>query len=166
MYDIDAFTPVITLPQTAVLGVGRIVARPVVVDDAVVVRRMLALSLTFDHADQGTVGLRLYTDEQHWTEIAFDRTKQEFFIDRTHAGVDVTPDFPVKTVTTMHKERPYDLRLIVDRSSVEAFAQNGTIAMTNLIFPTTTHNRLVFFSSTNGKVAVKGDAWTLRSIWK
>jgi len=49
MYDIDAFTPVITLPQTAVLGVGRIVARPVVVDDAVVVRRMLALSLTFDH---------------------------------------------------------------------------------------------------------------------
>ena len=66
----------------------------------------------------------------------------------------------------MHKERPYDLRLIVDRSSVEAFAQNGTIAMTNLIFPATTHNRLVFFSSTNGKVAVKGDAWTLRSIWK
>jgi pyruvate dehydrogenase E2 component (dihydrolipoamide acetyltransferase) len=49
MYEIDAFTPVIALPQCAVLGVGRIVARPVVVDDAVVVRQMVALSLTFDH---------------------------------------------------------------------------------------------------------------------
>ncbi len=52
MYDIDAFTPVVSLPQTAVLGVGRVVARPVVVDEAtaqVGVRRMLTLSLTFDH---------------------------------------------------------------------------------------------------------------------
>ncbi|HET6318449.1 MAG TPA: dihydrolipoamide acetyltransferase family protein [Chloroflexota bacterium] len=52
MYDIDAFTPVVNLPQCAVLGVGRIVARPVVVDEVserVAVRRMLTLSLTFDH---------------------------------------------------------------------------------------------------------------------
>ncbi|MCA1645950.1 MAG: 2-oxo acid dehydrogenase subunit E2, partial [Chloroflexi bacterium] len=52
MYDIDAFTPLVSLPQCAVLGLGRIVARPVVVDDdteQVVVRRMLSLSLTFDH---------------------------------------------------------------------------------------------------------------------
>jgi pyruvate dehydrogenase E2 component (dihydrolipoyllysine-residue acetyltransferase) len=52
MYEIDAFTPVISLPQCAVLGIGRIVARPVVVDEAterVAMRRMLALSLTFDH---------------------------------------------------------------------------------------------------------------------
>lgn len=52
MYEIDAFTPIVNLPQCAVLGIGRIVARPVVVDEAserVAVRRMLTLSLTFDH---------------------------------------------------------------------------------------------------------------------
>jgi pyruvate dehydrogenase E2 component (dihydrolipoamide acetyltransferase) len=52
MYDIDAFTPIVNLPQCAVLGIGRIVPRPVVVDEAterVAVRRMMALSLTFDH---------------------------------------------------------------------------------------------------------------------
>jgi pyruvate dehydrogenase E2 component (dihydrolipoamide acetyltransferase) len=52
MYDIDAFTPVVNLPQCAVLGVGRIVARPVIVDEVserVAMRRMLTLSLTFDH---------------------------------------------------------------------------------------------------------------------
>ena len=52
MYDIDAFTPIINLPECAILGIGRIIARPVVVDEAaetVAVRKMVALSLTFDH---------------------------------------------------------------------------------------------------------------------
>ena len=52
MFDIDAFTPIVNLPECAVLGLGRVVARPVVIDEAaeaVAVRKMLALSLTFDH---------------------------------------------------------------------------------------------------------------------
>jgi pyruvate dehydrogenase E2 component (dihydrolipoamide acetyltransferase) len=52
MFEIDAFTPIVNLPQCAILGLGRIVARPIVVDETseqVAVRRMLSLSLTFDH---------------------------------------------------------------------------------------------------------------------
>src|SRR5262249_10177954 len=46
---VDAFTPIIHLPQCAVLGVGRIVREPAVVGDAIVPRDRLTLSLTFDH---------------------------------------------------------------------------------------------------------------------
>ena len=52
MYDIDGFTPIINLPECAILGVGRIVPKQVVVDVAaekVAIRHMLTLSLTFDH---------------------------------------------------------------------------------------------------------------------
>ena len=49
MYRIDAFTPVINLPEAAILGVGRIAPRPVARGDAVVVRKMMTLSLVFDH---------------------------------------------------------------------------------------------------------------------
>lgn len=49
MYNIDAFTPIINPPQCAILGIGRIVKKPVVVDDQIVIRQMVALSLTFDH---------------------------------------------------------------------------------------------------------------------
>lgn len=49
VYNIDAFTPIINPPQCAILGIGRIVKKPVVVDDQIVVRQMVALSLTFDH---------------------------------------------------------------------------------------------------------------------
>ncbi|MFB0545692.1 MAG: dihydrolipoamide acetyltransferase family protein [Anaerolineae bacterium] len=49
MYEIDAFTPIINLPECAILGVGRIVAKPVVHDGEIVVRQMMYLSLSFDH---------------------------------------------------------------------------------------------------------------------
>lgn len=52
MYEIDGFTPIINLPECAILGVGRIAPKQVVVDVAaekVAIRQMLTLSLTFDH---------------------------------------------------------------------------------------------------------------------
>jgi pyruvate dehydrogenase E2 component (dihydrolipoamide acetyltransferase) len=49
MFGIDAFTPIIQLPQCAVLGIGRIVREPAVVDDRLVPRDQMTLSLTFDH---------------------------------------------------------------------------------------------------------------------
>jgi len=49
-FGIDAFTPIIHLPQSAILGVGRINREPVVIEgDAIVPREMMSLSLTFDH---------------------------------------------------------------------------------------------------------------------
>jgi pyruvate dehydrogenase E2 component (dihydrolipoamide acetyltransferase) len=52
MYEIDAFTPIINLPECAVLGMGRIVPKQIVVDadaERVAIRQMVFLSLTFDH---------------------------------------------------------------------------------------------------------------------
>ena len=48
-FGIDAFTPIINPPESAILGVGRILKKPVVHNDEIVIRSMLTLSLTFDH---------------------------------------------------------------------------------------------------------------------
>lgn len=48
-FGVDTFTPIINLPQTAILGVGRIVVEPVVLEGEIVAREVLSLSLTFDH---------------------------------------------------------------------------------------------------------------------
>jgi pyruvate dehydrogenase E2 component (dihydrolipoamide acetyltransferase) len=48
-FGIDAFTPIINLPECAILGVGRIREKPVAREGAVVIRSMVWLSLTFDH---------------------------------------------------------------------------------------------------------------------
>jgi pyruvate dehydrogenase E2 component (dihydrolipoamide acetyltransferase) len=49
MFDIDTFTPIINPPEAAILGVGRIVNKPVGLNSQVVLRDMMTLSLSFDH---------------------------------------------------------------------------------------------------------------------
>ena len=46
---VDGFTPILNRPQSAILGVGRSVQKPVVVRGEIVVREMMTLSLTADH---------------------------------------------------------------------------------------------------------------------
>jgi pyruvate dehydrogenase E2 component (dihydrolipoamide acetyltransferase) len=48
-FDIDAFTPVINLPEAAILGVGRIQDKVVVYQGEIKIRKMVTLSLVFDH---------------------------------------------------------------------------------------------------------------------
>jgi pyruvate dehydrogenase E2 component (dihydrolipoamide acetyltransferase) len=48
-YGIDAFTPIINPPQVGILGVGRVVEKPVVYQGEITKRSMMFLSLTFDH---------------------------------------------------------------------------------------------------------------------
>jgi pyruvate dehydrogenase E2 component (dihydrolipoamide acetyltransferase) len=45
----DAFTPIVNPPQCAILGAGRIVDKPTVVDGRITVCPTMWLSLTFDH---------------------------------------------------------------------------------------------------------------------
>jgi len=46
---VDAFTPVINMPEIAILGVGRIVEKVVPNKGEIAIRKMLTLSLVFDH---------------------------------------------------------------------------------------------------------------------
>ncbi|MDK2855319.1 MAG: hypothetical protein PWQ41_552 [Bacillota bacterium] len=49
MYGVDHFTPIINQPESAILGVGCIKDRPVVVNGSIEVRPVMTLSLSFDH---------------------------------------------------------------------------------------------------------------------
>ncbi len=66
-------TPVINQPQVAILGVGSVTKEPVVIDDAIAIRSMCYLSLTFDHrlidgalADQFTAKAKAVLES--WSE--------------------------------------------------------------------------------------------------
>jgi pyruvate/2-oxoglutarate dehydrogenase complex dihydrolipoamide acyltransferase (E2) component len=41
--------PIINQPQAAILGIGTIVKRPVVIDDAIAIRPIVYVSLSYDH---------------------------------------------------------------------------------------------------------------------
>ena len=66
MFGVDGSAAIINHPEVAILGIGRIIERPWVVDGAVVPRKMTELTLAFDHrvCDGGIAGgfLRFVAD--------------------------------------------------------------------------------------------------------
>ncbi|MEO3755916.1 dihydrolipoamide acetyltransferase family protein [Streptomyces sp. B6B3] len=66
VFGVDGSTPIINHPEAGMLGVGRIIDRPWVVDGALAVRKVTQLSLSFDHrvCDGGAAGgfLRFVAD--------------------------------------------------------------------------------------------------------
>jgi pyruvate dehydrogenase E2 component (dihydrolipoamide acetyltransferase) len=63
MYDIDFFTPIINPPEAAILGVGAIKKKPVVIHDTVHIREGTTLSLSFDHRIVNGVPAALFLKE-------------------------------------------------------------------------------------------------------
>lgn len=69
-------TPIIHQPQIAILGIGAIQKRAIVIDDAIAIRPMGYLSLSFDHrvidgatADQFMAKVKHYLEQSHWEQI-------------------------------------------------------------------------------------------------
>ncbi|MFF9472991.1 dihydrolipoamide acetyltransferase family protein [Streptomyces roseolus] len=58
VFGVDGSTPIVNLPEAAMLGVGRIIPKPWVHQGELAVRQVVQLSLTFDHrvCDGGTAG--------------------------------------------------------------------------------------------------------------
>jgi len=49
MFGVEIFTPIINPPETAILGVGKVVEKPVIVNKEIAIKPMMYLSLSYDH---------------------------------------------------------------------------------------------------------------------
>lgn len=126
------------------------------------------LTLNIQPNNAQTTGLRLYSDFDHYTEIAYNLTTHQLYTDRTHSleAATAPPDFLARTEAPTAPTRPYDLHIILDRSSIEVFAQDGTIAMTTLVLPSTTKLRVELFTRGNTQpTQITGKSWQLQPIW-
>ena len=85
--------------------------------------------------------------------MTYDAQKQTFAMDRTKSGdVSFSEAFPCVTTAPTHGALK-QLRLFVDRCSLEAFDADGRMAMTNLVFPTEPYN---IIKVKGGKAVVYG----------
>lgn len=97
---------------------------------------------------KGNATITLANDKGEQVVMTYDEKSRTFAMDRTKSGQkDFSDDFAVLTVAPVHGKMS-QLRLFIDRSSIEAFDADGKMAMTNLVFPTKPYN----------KVLVKGKA--------
>ena len=75
--------------------------------------------------------------------MTYDDEEETFDMDRRHSGnITFSDAFPVATSSpTYGKVR--QLRIFVDRCSVEAFDGDGKMCMTNLVFPSTPYDKII-----------------------
>ena len=74
--------------------------------------------------------------------MKYDAQKQTFAMNRKQSGdISFSEAFPIETTAPTHGALK-QLRLFIDHSSIEAFASDGKMAMTNLVFPNEPYNTL------------------------
>ena len=112
------------------------------------------ITMTVRQKKQGNLSMRLMNEQGEEIEYSLDMAKRELTCIRDKSGVaGFSKDFITPTVTQVDGG-DLQLRFLVDRSSVEAFVNDGRVVMTNLVFPHTPYNK-VMFSATGGSVSVK-----------
>ena len=91
---------------------------------------------------KGSSTITLSNTKGEQVVLAYDAAANTFSMDRNKAGVsNFSEAFPAKTVAPVHGDIR-QLRIFVDRCSIEAFDAEGRMAMTNLVFPTEPYNTL------------------------
>jgi fructan beta-fructosidase len=116
------------------------------------------LRVTLDPGDAAEAGVRLRRSTvdpsqaaQEETVVGIDRASGRIFVDRTHSGkTDWAADFPARVWAPLKHAQANSVRLeiVVDRNSVEVFAEDGETVLTDLIYPSASSNGLAFYSTT------------------
>ena len=103
---------------------------------------------------KGSATITLSNAKGEKVVMTYDDDARTFSMDRTKSGnVSFSEAFPCTTVAPTHG-RLKQLRIFIDRCSIEAFDADGRVAMTNLVFPSEPYN----------SVKVKGGKATIYEV--
>ena len=97
----------------------------------------LDLDATFAPGTASQFGLNVHTGDGQLTQIGYDTTTHEVYIDRTKSGdVSFDPTFAsVQRAPLPLAGGTVRLHMLVDTSSVEVFTDQGQVVFTDQIFP-------------------------------
>ncbi len=114
-------------------------------------------------ADASKISLNLQNEKGEQVSMYYDLLRKQFVMDRSKSGkVDFSNDFPAVTAAPVHAGKTLRLRLFVDRSSIEAFGEDGKFVMTNLVFPSSPYNQMSFGTEGSGYTVSSFNVYKLR----
>ena len=103
------------------------------------------IEMQLKNSGSSRIILTLSNDKGEKVHMHYDIARKQFVMERSESGrTDFSRDFPALTVAPIDDTDTINLRLFVDRSSIEAFGDGGKFVMTNRVFPSAPYNRLTF----------------------
>ncbi|MCH5233983.1 MAG: GH32 C-terminal domain-containing protein [Muribaculaceae bacterium] len=102
------------------------------------------IDLSFQATESDVVTFTISNPEGEKVVMKYDAKNHRMSFDRRESGVvDFSTKFPAVTSSpTFEKDGKINLRLFIDRSSMELFGNNGEFVMTNLVFPNNPYTTL------------------------
>ncbi len=110
--------------------------------------------------------IRLSNDAGEYVLIGYNSATSLLYIDRSNSGETAfSPEFPgIHTAPCSVEDGLIAIELYLDRSSIELFAQDGLVSMTELVFPTKPY-KLLEVIDTHSNVAISAEVSAVRSSW-
>ncbi len=142
-----------------------------VVDNQFVVKNdaiQKEIDLTFDmeKTTSQNFGFTLSNSKNELVEIAYDNDKKELYVDRIKSGkVDFSEKFPKRHAAPLVLAKTLKIKALVDATSIELFADNGKIAISDLFFPNEPFTKVTIFSRGGQCVVSDGNVAALKGIW-
>ena len=121
------------------------------------------VEIVIQNAGASKIAFSLLNDKGEKVSMYYDLNRKQFVMDRSESGkVDFSKDFPAVTVAPVNVDKELTLRLFVDRSSIEAFGEDGKFVMTNLVFPSQPYVKMCFEADKNGYAVKTLNVYTLQ----
>jgi fructan beta-fructosidase len=122
----------------------------------------------FKARDADKFGLNVRVGNGQRTSIGYDAHRGGVYVDRTQSGnVAFSSQFPsVEFAPLKLHSGMVTLRVLVDRSSVEVFANDGRVTITDQVFPDRSSQAVQVFSDGGRAQLQKITIWKLKSTWQ
>jgi sucrose-6-phosphate hydrolase SacC (GH32 family) len=130
--------------------------------------KALEIAAELDVGTASEAGLEVRTGDGEATVIGVDAKAGVLFVDRRRSGdVRFHPEFASarQTAPVAIERGRVRLRVFVDWSSVEVFANDGRVAITDQIFPAPGSDGVALFAAGGAARLVSLEAWPLASAW-
>jgi beta-fructofuranosidase len=106
--------------------------------------------------------LRCSADGQEQTLLYYDASLQRLVLDRNRSGAQVSGQ---RSVSIDSAQAQLELRIFLDRSSIEVFDMKGCFSLSSRLYPRPDSLAVKLFASGNGGRVAISNAWPLASGW-
>ncbi|MEH7252503.1 glycoside hydrolase family 32 protein [Neobacillus niacini] len=129
---------------------------------------LMEINIEFEKESSNQFGFVIKHSEEEKTVIGYDVLEEKLFVDRTLSGdSSFSTSFPaIQEAPLKLDQQRLKLQAFLDTSSIEVFAKNGEVAITNLLFPSEGSKELLFFSNEGTTKVLNLTLTELDSIWR
>ena len=121
----------------------------------------LKLDVDLTNTDSRTVGVKIRGIDQEETIIMYETNEQKLVLDVSKSGKN---EDGVRR-TTLKADQQLSLRIFIDRSSIEVFANDGEVSMTSRIYPKEQRLGFELFTENGAAAVMDFTYWNLNDIW-